>query len=44
MTQERMSNDEAWKRGDAWYDNHIRPLVETEENIGKLVTIDVENR
>lgn len=42
MTKERMSGDEIWRRGDEWYDNHIRPLVETDENIGKIITIDVE--
>ncbi len=37
-----MSLEEVWRRGDKWYDNHIRQLVETEENIGKLIPIDVE--
>ena len=42
MTKQRLSDDELWKRGDDWYDKHIRPVVETEENIGKLIQIDVE--
>ena len=42
MTKARMGSDEVWRRGDEWYDNHIRPLVEIEANIGKLITIDVE--
>jgi len=42
MPTKRLSSEELWRRGDNWYDNHIRPLVETEENIGKLIDIDVE--
>ena len=42
MTKERLSSDEIWRRGDEWYDNHIRSIVETEENIGKIITLDVE--
>ena len=30
MPQKRLSSEELWKRGDDWYDNHIRPVVETE--------------
>ncbi len=42
MTRKRLSSEELWKRGDDLYNNHIRPVVETEENIGKLIKIDVE--
>jgi len=42
MPQKRLSSEELWKRGDDWYDNHIRPVVETQNNIGKLIDIDVE--
>jgi hypothetical protein len=42
MVQERMSSEEVGRRGDEWYNNHIRPIVETDENIGKLILIDVE--
>ena len=42
MTHKRLSSEELWQRGDEWYDNRIRPIVETEENIGKLINIDVE--
>ena len=42
MPTQRLSSEEKWKRGDEWYDNHIRPAVETDENIGKLIDIDVE--
>lgn len=43
MPTQRLSSEELWRRGDDWYDNHIRPVVETDENIGKLVQIDVES-
>jgi len=42
MRKQRLNDDELWKRGDDWYDNHIRNLVETQDNIGKLIDIDVE--
>ena len=42
MSTQHLSSEELWKRGDHWYDNHIRPIVETEDNIGKLINIDVE--
>lgn len=42
MTKERMSSEELWTRGDALYDSRIRPLVETDDNIGKIITIDIE--
>ncbi len=42
MPHPRLSSEEIGRRGDEWYNNHIRPLVETEENIGKLIIIDVE--
>ncbi len=42
MPAKRLDSEELWRRGDEWYDNHIRPVVETGENIGKLITIDVE--
>ncbi|GEM_PF-3998234 len=28
-------------RGDDWYDNHIRPVVETDENISKMLILDI---
>jgi len=42
MPTQRLSSEEKWKRGNDLYDSRIRPLVETDENIGKLVQIDVE--
>jgi hypothetical protein len=37
-----MSSDEIHRRGQALYDERIRAIVETPENIGKVVAIDVE--
>lgn len=42
MTTERIRREEIAPRGNAWYDNHICAIVETDENIGKIITIDVE--
>lgn len=38
LTKEQM--DEIGDRSEAYYENGIRALVETEENIGKIVVID----
>ncbi len=43
MPTRRLCREELWERGDDWYENHIRPVVETKENIGKLIHIDVES-
>ncbi len=43
MPTQRLSSEEKWKRGNDWYDNSIRAVVETEENNGKLIQIDVES-
>jgi hypothetical protein len=37
-----MPDDEIQRRGQALYDERIRAIVETPENIGKLIAIDVE--
>jgi hypothetical protein len=42
MSCPTMSSEEIARRGKEWYENHIRAQVETEENIGKIVSIDVE--
>jgi hypothetical protein len=42
MPHSRLSNDEIDRRGQELYDRSIRPLVETPENIGKQIVIDVE--
>lgn len=35
--------DDAVRRGYEWYDRSIRSRVETQDNIGKLIMIDVSN-
>ena len=42
MQQTLMTRDEVGKRGEALYDQTIRAHVETTQNIGKMVIIDVE--
>ncbi len=42
MTTVKMSGDEVARRGKALYEENIRAKVETNENIGKIVVIDVE--
>ena len=42
MPHPRISGDEINRRGKEWYEQTIRPVVETEENIGKIISIDVE--
>ncbi len=42
MDRSQMSSDEVARRGKALYEQKIRAQVETEENIGKMVVIDVE--
>lgn len=42
MTHRRYSVEEIAHRGKDLYQKHIRSLVETEENIGKIVSVDIE--
>ena len=42
MPHARLSSAEIDRRGQDLYDNRIRPIVETEDNRGKLIVIDVE--
>lgn len=42
MPHPRFSSDETARRGQEIYETRVRPKVETEENIGKLVSIDIE--
>ena len=37
----KISNDEIGVRGQEIYEQRLRPVVETEENIGKIISIDV---
>lgn len=43
METKRLSRDEVGQRGEALYEQKIRGQVETAENIGKMVIIDVKN-
>jgi hypothetical protein len=38
----RFSSEEIGRRGQKWYEKSIRDKVETPENIGKLLSIDIE--
>lgn len=42
MGHPRLSGEEIVQRGQDWYEQHIRPQVETEHNIGRQIVIDVE--
>ncbi len=42
MPHSRYSSEEISRRGKALYRQHLRALVETDENIGKLISIDIE--
>ena len=42
MPHPRLSGEEIDRLGRSWYDNKLRPLVETENNVGKIISIDVE--
>ena len=42
MPHPRISSEEIGRCGEEWYEQKIRPIVETEENIDKIIFIDVE--
>lgn len=42
MPHARYSGEEISDRGEALYQQSIRAKVETEENIGKIISIDIE--
>jgi hypothetical protein len=42
MPHPKCSDEEIERRGKEWYEQYIRPQVETDENIGKIIAIDVE--
>jgi hypothetical protein len=42
MGHPRYSGEEIGRRGQEIYDQTLRPLVETGENIGKIISIDIE--
>ena len=43
MANEQVSREEVGRRGKTLYEQNIRQKVETEQNIGKMVIIDVES-
>jgi hypothetical protein len=42
MPHPRYSREEIAERGEQIYEERLRELVETEENIGKVLSVDVE--
>ena len=42
ITYTKELGEDIARRGEAWYENHLRTTVETPENIGKLMSIDVD--
>jgi len=42
MPHSRFSGEEIARRGDDIYEQVLRAKIETEENIGKIVSIDIE--
>ena len=42
MPHPRFSNEEIARQGEEIYENRLRDALETDENIGKVVVIDVE--
>jgi hypothetical protein len=42
MSHPRLSGEEITQRGQELYRDRIRPIVETTDNIGKMVSINVE--
>jgi hypothetical protein len=42
MPHPRFSGEEIARRGKALYEQNVRNLVETPDNIGKIVSIDIE--
>ncbi len=42
MPHARIPSEEISRRGREWYVSSIQPIVETPENIGKQIVIDVE--
>jgi len=39
----RFANEEIARRGKELYEQRLRPQVETDENIGKIISIDIES-
>lgn len=43
MSYHNLSDEEIAQRGKEFYEKQIRPQVETTENIGKIISIDIES-
>jgi hypothetical protein len=43
MPHPRFSREEIVRRGEALYESALRTIVETRENIGKIISIDIES-
>lgn len=43
MPANSFESEALWELGREIYDDHIRPAVEKEENIGKLINIDLDS-
>lgn len=42
MPHPRFSNEDIVRRGEEMYARRFRPLVETQENLGKIIVMDIE--
>jgi hypothetical protein len=42
VSHPRLAADEIARRGKELYEQRLRPQVETDENIGKIIAVDVE--
>ena len=43
MSHPRFASEEIARRGKELYEQRLRPQVETDENIGKIISIDIES-
>lgn len=43
MLYSQLDKEEIARRGEELYENSIRAQVETEENIGKIISINIDN-
>jgi hypothetical protein len=43
MSDSHLSKEEIARRGEELYEQRIRPKVETEANVGKIIVIDVKS-
>jgi hypothetical protein len=43
MSYSNLNDEEVTQRGKDFYERQLRPQVETAENIGKIISIDIES-